>query len=55
MPAYDPDRPNPTFAPKMSTSRGVLILDEALQALRPHLETLNFIVFFLPPELGKQR
>jgi hypothetical protein len=37
MPAYDPDRPGPTFAPKMSTARGVLILDEALQSLRPHL------------------
>ena len=38
----------------MSTSRGVLILDEALQSLRPHLEKLNFIVFFLPPELGEE-
>jgi hypothetical protein len=33
----------------MSTSRGVLVLDEALQSLRPHLEKRNFIVFSRPP------
>lgn len=50
MTPLGPDNPGSTFVPRMPTSHGVLILDEALQFLQPHLEKLNFMVFSLPPE-----